>query len=269
MAFQGEGYRITIDRNRIYHQGDFAQTGEPHAHALYITGQEYIVSNNVIYDTVHSGIQIAGRSPDLTKFPSNNFCGFSGLIANNTIAYSIQSPAVVIWNAGANGTGSPAVTSLMQGILVKNNLFFQNTQGAVGTATASAITLTLVSPDQALGVVIANNIHYANGTRRTNFITPYVNAGAAYVLSEGIGGNCPVTAGTSCATNPDMTSTALTLPVNPNFRLTTESNARAFGANLTADFATYGVPAVDFDGVARPSSGNWDVGAYQFAATVP
>ena len=35
------------------------------------------------------------------------------------------------------------------------------------------------------------------------------------------------------------------------------------GTNLTAIYASFGVSAVDYNGVARPASGNWNIGAFE------
>jgi hypothetical protein len=45
--------------------------------------------------------------------------------------------------------------------------------------------------------------------------------------------------------------------------------ARGQGANLTYVFTDMGVPAVDYDGNARPSSGAWTIGAYEVASGDP
>jgi len=51
-----------------------------------------------------------------------------------------------------------------------------------------------------------------------------------------------------------------------NYRLETNSPVLAVGTNLTALYASRGLPAVDLDGRAMPASGPWPIGAYLSSA---
>ncbi len=53
---------------------------------------------------------------------------------------------------------------------------------------------------------------------------------------------------------------------NRNYRLATNSPVLAVGTNLTALYASRGLPAVDLDGRAMPASGPWPIGAYLSSA---
>jgi hypothetical protein len=53
-----------------------------------------------------------------------------------------------------------------------------------------------------------------------------------------------------------------------NYRLATNSPVLAVGTNLTALYASRGLPAVDLDGREMPASGPWPIGAYLSSAPV-
>jgi len=247
----------TIVGNRIYKNGLFAQfVGDTNVkgHGLYLYGSNWIVSNNLIYFNARYGIQTSCHPFDATQMTNTNQAGsLNNLIANNTFAYQDNRAGLTIWDAG----GGPA---LMTGNQVLNNLFYENGQGVDNSSSGSGIDFTSVTA--AIHVSVQNNIGYATTPGSTAFILTAWTNGVTYDALN----NCPTNTANnaSCATNPQMVNAPSTIPSSPDFHLTSGSLARGFGQNLTGV-----INNVDFDGVTRPATGPWDVGAFQFVGPAP
>ena len=225
-GFGGGGIRLTIDRNRIYHCGRFAECAANPAlcnqdQAVYLTGTYIKVTNNVIYGNLSYGIQVAGYPYNSTTAPGPEYRGADNwLIANNTIAYEGYVSAIVLWGAGG----------VCRNIRVENNIFYQNAG--------------IAFQDCGGGNVIRNNLHYSTTPGNTAFIVNGTE-GVTYTQS----GNIVNTS------NPNFLNAPSTMPASPNFQLNQGSPVidRGLPQPLTIDFA----------GSPRPQGAGYDIGAYE------
>ena len=63
--------------------------------------------------------------------------------------------------------------------------------------------------------------------------------------------------------DPHSTSLTPTFVSSTYVPISSDTVARGKGTNLTAVFAEMGVPATDYYGNPRPTSGNWTIGAFE------
>jgi len=241
----GGCYACTLDRNIIRHNGSW---NVKKGHGLYIGGQGWIITNNLIYDNLKYGLQAAAYQFDPANAPNENYAGFgNALIANNLFAYQNLASGIVIWNAG-DGTGPPDMTALMHNIVIQNNIFYENVQS--GGTGASGINFLC----GAVSAQVRNNVFHASAPRSTSFIGGGT-AGSTY--------NSDILTVNSLTTNPNMINAPATLPTSPDFHLTSGSVAIDSGLNLS----TMGIKS-DFSGNSRPIGNGYDVGAYEYSGSV-
>jgi hypothetical protein len=69
----------------------------------------------------------------------------------------------------------------------------------------------------------------------------------------------------SIIADPSFKNITASTPLQ-NLQLAAGSPALGAGTNLTSWLTRFGIPAVDLNGNARPASGSWDMGAYQFTS---
>lgn len=246
----GGGHHNLIDRNVVNHNGNFpacargALTGIGttvcnQSHGLYLHGQHYTITNNLIYDNQGYGLQINGSNTSYynpAKHPSPDFAGASNwIVANNTFAYQHYRAGLVVWGSECNNTR------------IENNIFYENSQK---TSLAQGIGFTGTS---CTGVQIRNNLAYATAPGGSAFLAAGATEGVHYTQS----GNIVNTV------NPGFVSAGPTLSGVPNFRLNVGSPAIDNGQNLSQ--VTW-----DHQGIRRPAGAAFDIGAYEFcpASTV-
>ena len=249
-AILGNGINMVFDRNVINHNGNFVscargdsigKNGKPgnvcnQVHGMYVTGSNYVITNNLIYDNSATGIQVAGyeHCPQggcwggYPGAPPKIFAGkeFGGadnwLIANNVFAYgSKYGPAIHLWQRTA--TNSKII----------NNIFYQTRGIMVNQFTGS-------------GHVFNNNICYS--TNGEYCINPDPGAKSKYTQS-----------GNMENTNPNFESAGAAISGVPNFKLKTGSPAIDKGQSLSQ--VTW-----DHAGGKRPFGAAFDIGAYEFGA---
>lgn len=195
----GPGHHNLFDRNRINHNGPIVNcVGKCNLeHGMYVAGQQYVITNNLIYDNLAFGIQVNGSSA-----PSSDW-----LIANNTFAYNRNRAAIVLW-------GSP------KNIRVENNIFYENcnlhsicNNREQGLSISSGVR----------GATIKNNLFFASGSGGTLPYSSTATEGVQFTQS----GNIVNTA------NPRFVSAGATIPGAPDFELQDGSPAIDKGLTLS------------------------------------
>ena len=247
------GLNNTIDRNRVHHAGDFSgavdpSTGQTHTHCFYLNGTGYVITNNLIYDCYLYGMQLKATTlgdPTSSPAPSQSYVSFSGLIANNTIAYTVTRGGLVLYNVG--GT--------INNTTIENNIFYENVQLSGNTAPQGVHFYGGTgSRCPACVATIRNNLWFATGNMSTTFTM------AGDLLSNPLPAGVTITNTTNA--NPLFINGPSTIPAAPNFHLSTSpiaSPAIGIGFNLT------GVVTTDLDGAARTAP--YDDGAYVATAS--
>jgi hypothetical protein len=224
-GIQGNGYKITIDRNIISHAGS-AETDPskfPYHHGMYLTGASFIITNNVIHSNLSYGIQVAAFPYDSTRHAGPEFAGAKDwLISNNTFAYQKYRSGIVLWQTDAKG------------IIIQNNVFYDN--GPLNSeARVNGITIYTTGG----GHIIRNNVFFSSINRISVSDSPSLS-GASYTGSNNI-----------------QQDPSLANPQGFDFRLRSTSPAIDSATSQMA-------PSVDIIGNRRPLGIAPDIGAYEF-----
>jgi hypothetical protein len=232
------GTRILIDRNIISHNGSFAACATTPAqcnqdHGIYASGTAYTITNNLIYDNLAYGIQVAGAYKyDPAKYAGPEYVNSANwVIANNTIAYQVNRAAICVWGSTPN-------------LQIVNNIVYEN---GLHLASSDPQGIDFVSASSNSGVTIYNNLAYASETGATAFLGFWAIEGIHYTQF----GNIVNTV------NPAFVNAPTILPASPNFALTERSPAIDKGAPLA-------VTGTAFDGTTRPQGRAYDFGAYEY-----
>ncbi len=229
------GTRVLIEGNTINHNAYVEGTAG--GHGLYANGSKYTVINNIFFDNSGYAIQLNGSSSaiyDPAKYAGPEFAESADwIIANNTFAYQMYKPAIVVWGGKCHNAR------------IENNIFYEN---CVKCLTSDAQGIHFVS-STSTGITIKNNLAFANGSGGTKFLGSGANEWVHYTQS----GNIVNTA------NPKFVNAPATLPDQPNFSLTSGSPAIDRGLSL-AEITTA------FDGTSRHQGRACDIGAYEYKA---
>jgi len=188
--------------NLVYHNG---RTGSNLDHGLYLCGQNELALNNVLLANSACGLQIAGYSTVRNLKVYNNVMAFNG------------TDGIILWQS-------------LNGIDIRNNIFYKNGHYAIGSYDAHGS-----------GVIVGRNLSFENGIGDFNF----TDGGSDYLYYLGS-----------------------TIPLDPHFvngtvtgfdaHLATGSPAIKAAINLASVFTT------DKAGTLRPLSGAWDLGAFVY-----
>lgn len=237
--FSGGGHHNLIERNIIYHQGNFAGCAAGtqscnQQHGMYLQGDSYTILNNIIYDNLGGGIQQNGSGSSsftTTRHPDASFAGAANwIIDHNTIAYQRYASGVIIWGSATTNTR------------VENNILYENKQDVTGGNGGQAVFFT---GSGAAGITIKNNLAYATAPGTTSFI------GTSGGAVEGVG--YTQTNNTVNTTTPGFTSAGGTISGTPDFTLT--AGAGAIGLALANEFAHNATMTVGaFDAVGTPTA---------------
>ncbi len=241
----GGGHHNLFDQNIVSHNGNFVgcANGEltsigttvcNQSHGLYLHGQSYTITNNLIYDNLAYGIVLGSPSSaySASKHPSPEFTGAANwIVANNTLAYNYYSSGIVISGAPTGSTR------------IENNIFYENSQATTG---GNGVTF---SGTGAPGITIRNNFAYATAPGGTAFIRGKAVEGTGYTQSGNVVN----------ISLPGFVNAPSTLPALPNFALTARSPA--IDAGLPLDTVK-----MDFTGTPRPQGRAPDIGAYEYRA---
>lgn len=244
----GNGKNILLDRNVINHNGDFADCARRawrcnQQHGIYTTGNNWTITNNLIYDNLAMGIVVAGYAHcpnggcygggggQSKHYTDASYAGASNwLIANNTIAYNRYRVAISLWQPSTKN------------IKIINNIFYENSQADSG---ANGVYFSGCGG----GHVVQNNIFYATRPGETLAMSGTSGWQGKYTAS----GNIVNTV------NPGFVSAGATISGVPNFKLQPTSPAIDKGQNLSA--VTW-----DHAGGKRPFGPTHDIGAYEYGA---
>lgn len=253
-GIKGNGsFKVLIDRNIIHSNGDFAacERGElssngagnsticSQQHGIYIDGQQLTITNNLIYNNLCFAITQNGSSGySETGHAGQEFAGAENwLIANNVFAYQYYCAAISVWGSRTSNTK------------IINNIFYENSSSRPNS-TPNAISLYASNP--ARGIEINNNMSYATGLGGTKFISNSYNSyveGIHYKQSYNIVNTL----------SPLFINAPAVLLGAPNFQLRTGSPAINSGM-------PYPLIKTDYNGIARPQGGAYDIGAFEFLA---
>ncbi len=242
------GHHNLFDRNIINHNGNFhgcaagelSPNGEgkttvcTQTHGLYMHGNYYTITNNLIYDNLAYGITHNG-SPTSTysqlRHARPEFAGAANwIIANNTFAYQHQRGGIVVWGAKCANAR------------IENNIFYENSVSRSGFAQG----IDFVS-STSTGITIRNNLAYATSPGSTVFLSSGANEWVHYTQSGNLVN----------ISNPGFVNAPATLPATPNFALTARSPAIDAGLPLAT-------VKIDFNGTPRPQGRALDIGAYEY-----
>jgi hypothetical protein len=239
-----------VDRNLLHHAINPGIALASCCYAIYLSGQNMLITNNVIYAQDSYCIHI--KASPTTGSHTSAVAGATGVIANNTCAYTSRTGGLVAFSNGAT-------LAQMTPLRIQNNIFFQlrTAGGSNSLAAIRFLDLGAIS-----GRVVSRNVIFSANDP--------TGASAILCTSSGLGqtnneawcnsnGWMDTSGGNSKTVNPMLVNAPLTLPASPDFHLTTGSIAKDFGANLTS----FGV-TTDYEGAARPSGSAFDAGAYEF-----
>lgn len=196
------GHHNLFQRNIINHNGNFPTCDAGGAcnqsHGMYMHGDSYVVTNNLIYDNAGYGIQPNGSSTSVytpTKHPSTAFAGAGNwVVANNTFAYNYGRGGITIWG-GTCGN-----------MRIENNIFYENAAKVASAPQGIAFTSTTCT-----GAQIRNNHFYGTAPGGTAGIGTGATEGVHYTQSGNV---------TNVSAPAFVNGGSGTLPISPDFRLT-------------------------------------------------
>ena len=241
------GHHNLFDRNTVNHNGNFLGCAAGHVtssggtvcnqtHGMYMHGDSYIITNNLIYDNLAYGIQQNGFGTSFyspSRHPSPEFSGAANwIIANNTLAYHNHRGGIVVW-------GSECANAR-----IENNIFYENSVNQSGFAQG----IDFVS-STSTGITIRNNLAYATPPGSTVFLGSGANEWVHYTQSGNLVN----------VSDPAFVNAPATLLAASSFALTARSPAIDTGLPLAT-------AKIDFNGTPRPQGRATDIGAYEYTA---
>jgi hypothetical protein len=224
-----------ILNNEIHHNGNLANPNP--------NGENGVYSAPVSSGNVYSGNYIHDNGRQGGNLDHGFYlCGKDELVINNVVVgnaasgmqvagYMTVSDLRVYNNVLAwNGTDGIVLWQALNGVDIKNNIIFQNGQFGLGSWDAHGS-----------GVIVDHNLSSGNGYGDFD--------------STAGGSDYSYTLGATILASPLLAELSL---AGFDAHLSAGSPAIHAGLNLSSAFTT------DKDGVARPASGPWDLGAYRF-----
>lgn len=250
----GNGKNVLIDSNVVSQNGGRClpsgmSENEPKRscnqfHGMYLTGSNFTVVNNLVYDNLASGIQVAGYpwcedgncygGGSTTKTDATYAGAADWLIANNTIAYNGYGPGLVMWQ-------SDAINSR-----IINNIFYENGQGYSPGSGGQGVSFWSCGK----GHVLRNNFFYATAPGGVTPIGGSTGWATKYTEFNSIVNVSP----------PGFKNAPATISGVPDFTL--RVGAPVIDMGLTLAEVTW-----DHLGASRPYQGAYDIGAYEFGGS--
>src|SRR5205823_5846069 len=233
ISIWANGNRIL--NNEIHHNGNPASSSTNGRDGCYsnegTSGNYY--ANNYIHDNGRSGsnldhgLYLCGKNETvLNNILVRNVATGLQIAGYTTVSNMKVYNNVIAWN----GTCGIILWQALSGVDIKNNILFQNGHYGLGSFAATGS-----------GVVVDHNLSYGNGYGNYDF--------------SGGGSTYAYTAGSTISVAPLFVNSTAT---GFDAHLGAGSPAINGGMNLSAFFST------DKDGVGRPASGAWDLGAYRY-----
>ncbi len=227
------GTRVLIEGNIINHNA--YMEGRRGGYGLYANGSKYTVVNNVFYDNAGYAIQLNGSDSamyDPAKYAGPEFAGsVKWIIANNTFAYQMRKPAIVVWGGRCSNAR------------IENNIFYENCV----TCSGDDVQGIDFAWSTSTGITIRNNLAFASGPGGMKFLGSGATEWVHYTQS----GNIVNTL------NPNFVNAPAALPSPPNFALTSRSPSIDKGLLLAET-------RIAVDGTPRPQGHAYDIGAYEY-----
>lgn len=228
-AILGHGRYINILNNTMLRSGGYG---------MYLTGQDFLIANNLVIESNGFGLHVAGYPLDCNDYHGGDSCGHWNITEEQ---YSGARRFKIFNNVFALSKKKSGLVLWLPGTtdsLIKNNIFYRNGE-SVGAITGIEF---VESPGN--GHVIENNLFFRGPGNAAAYIEP--NNTSRYTESG------------SKVGDPLFKNVAAY-----DFHLTANSPAINAGLNLYSQ----GI-VDDFAGVSRPSTGPFDIGAYEFGGAV-
>ncbi len=233
ITIHGNGNQIL--NNEIHHNGNPPSSST--------NGRDGVYSNEGTRDNIYLANYIHDNGRPGSNLDHGLYlCGANEAVLNNILVRNVASGLqiagyttvsnmkvynnVIAWN----GTCGIILWQALSGVDIKNNILYQNGHYGLGSFAATGS-----------GVVVDHNLSYSNAYGNYDF--------------SGGGSTYAYTAGSTISVAPLFVNSTAT---GFDAHLGAGSPAINGGMNLSAFFST------DKDGVGRPASGAWDLGAYRY-----
>ncbi len=144
------GSHVSITANKIYHIGlkDLANSSSDDTiHGMHLTGTDYVVTNNIVYDVRAYPMYLAGYPSNFIGYPNESYSAVkNALISNNVFALGRFHSGMGLWQENVSNNK------------IYNNIFYSNAQKL---STGDVAGIQLLSAGN--GHQISNNIFYNPG----------------------------------------------------------------------------------------------------------
>lgn len=236
-----------IKGNEFHHIGIGNPGYQPGMNTIYNPGNRTVIENNTFHDVTHGiAIYLGG-------------CKIYDVIIRNNLFYNIYRSDIDTWQQGATGGSAFGVAVPGGRHRFYNNVIYDICP-SIDDPNCSGISAYYGADD----VKIFNNTIY--GIR--NSVSPGIDVDAdAYnvvVQNNIVSGSQISVSGASNSSSHNLTNNpGFVNAAAGDFHLLSNSPARNAGVNLYSQGVT-----TDYAGTARSASGNFDIGAYQYAGTI-
>ncbi len=228
-------------------------------HGIYVSNSDVtndnpIISGNVSFGNAGNGIQVNG---DCTTLDANGYTDgvISGAIVQNNVVYNNQQKGFSLIS--------------VQNSTIQNNISYNNGSAGAAAGIHLAEQGTCTNDPSSNNIVVNNTLVEPNmaairiTTGTNNIVFNNIAVSSSPIVDESGGPNSIDT------TSNIETSSSTGLFVNAasnNYQLVAGSAAVGSGK---ATYAGASAPTTDFAGNARPQSGRWDSGAYEYVTGTP
>ncbi len=228
-------------------------------HGIYVSNSDVtndnpIISGNVSFGNAGNGIQVNG---DCTTLDANGYTDgvISGAIVQNNVVYNNQQKGFSLIS--------------VQNSTIQNNISYNNGSAGAAAGIHLAEQGTCTNDPSSNNIVVNNTMVEPNmaGIRITtgtnNVVFNNIAVSSSPIVDESGGPNSIDT--TSNIETSSSTGLFISAASN-NYQLVAGSAAVGSGK---ATYAGASAPTADFAGNARPQSGRWDSGAYEYVTGTP